>query len=308
MILFCDFNPKYVRKYECNNFLKNSRNNIINSKIYSQGNGVDMAIFAKNLGFESEVFLLKGTGVGNLIKDDLRKNKINMHTVDLKDENIEEIIIKTGKDETYLSTNSPRITMEDRTEIILNFAKAIEDKKIVCISKTDHELLDANFYERLIKICYNKNVKIAIGIEDISQLKEAKPYILMLDKESLSKEIDTNYESSFFKTMDSILNKGIGIVIVNSLYKTLVATKDNKFRLTYSQKKIANDENKNLKFKFNKNLMLAGFGFGIERDYDFETILKLSLSCAIFENFTKFNKIEMSFIKKLMQDIKIEKI
>ena len=92
MILYCDFNPKIIREFN----LKDESEEIIeSSKIYPSGHGIYMSLFAKKLGIDSEVFMLKGNKRGREIALSLSQLGIDVNYTGLKDENVEEVLIKS---------------------------------------------------------------------------------------------------------------------------------------------------------------------------------------------------------------------
>ncbi|MHC5098978.1 hypothetical protein ACYSNN_03630 [Peptoniphilus genitalis] len=81
MILYCDFNPKIVREFN----LKDESEDIIeSSKIYPSGHGIYMSLFAKKLGIDSEVFMLKGNKRGREIALSLSQLGIDVNYTGLK--------------------------------------------------------------------------------------------------------------------------------------------------------------------------------------------------------------------------------
>ncbi len=92
----------------------------------------------------------------------------------------------------------------------------------------------------------------------------------------------------------------LGIVVVNSNRATVVSTKDKNYRVYLE--KISD-------FKaYNKTLMLAGFAVGLDRDYNIETTIKLAMASSICENYMKFSQVQMSEIKKIMNEVKVEEM
>ncbi|MGI5949939.1 PfkB family carbohydrate kinase [Peptoniphilus sp.] len=301
MILFCDFNPKVVRKY----IISEEDNVIDKTEIYPSGLGVEMATFVKNIGSDTEVLLLKGTEIGDELIEKLKSLGVMTSSVKLKDDNVEEIIIKKqDKSESY-RTKSPRITMEDKNELFAKFEDAVINKNIVVIPKIDHASLDSSIYEKMVKFCYDKNIKVAINPSNIKEVENLKPYILFLDKYDLERDISLEYTGEVLKMSEGLLKKGSGVVIVNSKRNTIISTKEKNYRAYLNKKKMEKDV---LLEKFNTSFALAGLSVGIDRDYDFVTSIKLSVACGVYDNFAEDMELDMSSIKKLMNSIEVEEI
>lgn len=302
MILFCDFNPKIVREFN----LKNDSLDIIEkSQIYPSGHGIKMSLFAKKLGLDSEVFMLKGNDRGKEIALVLSQLGIDVNFTSLKDENVEEVLIKSGDSTKIYRTEDPRLTMEDRSYILNSFERSLYNKKIAVIPKIDLKGIDENIYEKLVKICYKNNIKVAVNPKNLDEIENTNPYILMFDKNDIEKNKKINYTGEVIEYNKKFINAGTKIVFVNSKRATIISTDDKNYRAYINKDKL---EKKILTEKFDTGLSLAGLAIALDRDYDFITSIKLAISCGVWENFVEKDNIEMSAIKKLMSSVEVEEI
>ena len=302
MILFCDFNPKIIREYK----LDSETENIIeNSKIYPSGKGLYMSLFAKKLGGDSEVFMLKGGSRGREIALSLSRLGIDVNYTALKDENVEEVIIRGEETVKDYRTQDPRITMEDRNDILNSFERALYNKKIAVIPKIDLFGIEDDIYEKLIKICYKNNLKVAVNPKNLDTMEKTNPYILMFDKNDIEKEKKINYTGEVIEFNKKFIQAGAKIALVNSKRATIISTEDKNYRAYVNKKKLERNE---ITEKFDTELSLAGLAMAIDRDYDFITSIKLAISCGVWENFVEKDKIDMSAIKKIMNSVEVEEI
>ncbi len=302
MILFCDFNPKIIREYK----LDSETENIIeSSKIYPSGKGLYMSLFAKKLGVDSEVFMLKGGSRGREIALSLSRLGVDVNYTALKDENVEEVIIRGEETVKDYRTQDPRITMEDRNDILNSFERALYNKKIAVIPKIDLFGIEDDIYEKLIKICYKNNLKVAVNPKNLDTMEKTNPYILMFDKNDIEKEKKINYTGEVIEFNKKFIQAGSKIVFVNSKRATIISTEEKNYRAYVNKKKLERNE---ITEKFDTELSLAGLAMAIDRDYDFITSIKLAISCGVWENFVEKDKIGMSAIKKIMNSVEVEEI
>ncbi|MDU6784188.1 PfkB family carbohydrate kinase [uncultured Peptoniphilus sp.] len=302
MILFCDFNPKIIREYK----LDSETENIIeNSKIYPSGKGLYMSLFAKKLGVDSEVFMLKGGSRGREIALSLSRLGIDVNYTALKDENVEEVIIRGEETLKDYRTQDPRITMEDRNDILNSFERALYNKKIAVIPKINLFGIEDDIYEKLIKICYKNNLKVAVNPKNLDTMEKTNPYILIFDKDDIEKKRKINYTGEVIEFNKKFIQAGSKIVFVNSKRATIISTEDKNYRAYVNKKKLERNE---ITEKFDTELSLAGLAMAIDRDYDFITSIKLAISCGVWENFVEKDKIDMSAIKKIMNSVEVEEI
>lgn len=302
MILFCDFNPKIVREFKLNN---ETENIIESSKIYPSGKGLYMSLFAKKLGVDSEVFMLKGSTRGREIALSLSRLGIDVNYTALKDENVEEVIIRGADFIKDYKTQDPRITMEDRNDILNSFERSLYNKKIAVIPKIDLLGLDDEIYHRLITICFKNNIKVAVNPKNLQAIEKTNPYILVFDKDDIEKEKNINYTGEVINYNKKFIKAGAKIVLVNSKRATIISTEDKNYRAYVNKEKLGRKE---LTEKFDTELSLAGLAMALDRDYDFITSIKLAISCGVWENFVEKDVIEMSAIKKIMNSVEVEEI
>lgn len=253
MILFCDFNPKIIREYK----LDSETENIIeNSKIYPSGKGLYMSLFAKKLGGDSEVFMLKGGSKGREIALSLSRLGIDVNYTALKDENVEEVIIRGEETVKDYRTQDPRITMEDRNDILNSFERALYNKKIAVIPKIDLFGIEDDIYEKLIKICYKNNLKVAVNPKNLDTMEKTNPYILMFDKNDIEKEKKINYTGEVIEFNKKFIQAGSKIVFVNSKRATIISTEEKNYRAYVNKKKLERNE---ITEKFDTELSLAEY-------------------------------------------------
>ncbi|WP_138159147.1 PfkB family carbohydrate kinase [Peptoniphilus catoniae] len=302
MILLCDFNPKIVRGYRSVNFTKNISNSFSESRVYTSGNGLDICYFLKSIGENPKLITYLGGENGELIKEKLREDLIDFDFIDIKDNNEEVVLIKSINLKTTLKSPLNRKTLDEEERFFSLFSREIENKDIVALS-TFNEKLESISYNDFINTCYKKGIKVAVATDDMNIIKESKPYIMIINKESLEDYtcLVINNQDEVVKAGGVLISNGIGILIVNSEKGTVILNGDRKYRADFSKLS-------DYITKFNLNLMLAGIVFGINRSYDFETAIKVSMASYLVENYVKFRNITMADIKGLMKEIKLYEI
>ncbi|MGO1580700.1 MAG: PfkB family carbohydrate kinase [Peptoniphilaceae bacterium] len=303
MILLCDFNPKIVRSYRSIDFIKNGVNKFSENRIYSSGNGLDMLVYLKLLGSNPKLITFLGGETGGLIKNDLDTIEAKIDYVKIKDNSVEELLIKSRNLKTVFKSDNPRITTEDEENFYSIFKKELENKKIVGIPKYESDMIDIKIYRSLINQCYKNGIKVGITTDNIFDLGDSKPFLLITNKEALEDytKLSIKTQSEVVKASTILLNKGLGILAISSKKGIIFITKEESFRVDYEDFETTLN-------KENKNLMLAGICFAIDRDYDFITSVKIAVASMLVENFIKFRMANMADIKKLMNKIEVKKI
>lgn len=304
MILYCDFNPRLTREYTVNN-LENYKVNVASSsRNYISGSGIDAMEFTENMGGKVSMIGFYGGENGNYIREKL-KNKFSFrnHEIRLIDESVEEIVLKSIGARTSVRTKTPRIILENIREFYAVFERELESVDFVVLTESDNLRLKSNLYEELIKSCYKKGIKVAVAMDDIQDIGEAKPYIMAINKDNLENYLEgkINSEEDYIVAGEEIISRGTAIVIIYSMDGAYVFTKGENIKVEFSEIRYDISE-------LNHNLLLAGIAVGFERKYDMIMSIKFGIAAAIAENFMKFRNITMADLKKLINYVEIKKV
>ncbi|MDO5040997.1 MAG: PfkB family carbohydrate kinase [Peptoniphilus sp.] len=301
MILLCDFNPRIIRSYKSVNFIKNTSNTFTENRVYPSGHGIDMLTFLMKIGSDPELITYIGGVNGRIIESELRDLKARYDYVSVKDNNEERVLIKSINLKTTLDSKKIRKTIEDEENFYALYSRKIDNKDIVAFSTYDEELENIG-YKSYIDQCYKKGIRVAVNVDDIEKIKESKPYLLIIEKETLENHtkllIKTQEEVS--KACNVLLKEGIGSIIINSPKGSIYVNKNIRYRVDFQ--KLDREINKS-----SSDLMLGAFCFAIERNYNLETTLKISVAAYIIENYVKFKDINMADLKGLMNEIELLK-
>lgn len=303
MVLVCEFNPKLIRYYKVVDFMKNNINTYSDKKFYAGGNGLDIAFFSKQLGYSPKVLTFLGGSNGQFIKEFINKSDIELNAINIKDNSVENLVIKSRTLQTVIKSNDAKMTVEDMQNFYSEFSKEVENKKFVCFVADDEDFYMEGMYKDFIDISRKKGVRIAVSVSNVKYISDAVPYMILLDKETLEdySKLKIKTQSEALKASNVLLDKGIKIVVLNSENSIVIITNDVSYRVNFIEN---NNGNKNL----NHNLFLAGLFYSVEKDYDFETMIKFAIACGLDNNFYKFSEVDMANIKSLMKNIVLNKI
>ncbi len=301
MILLCDFNPRIIRSYKSVNFIKNTSNTFTENRIYPSGHGIDILTFLKKIGANPELITYIGGINGKIIESELKELNAKYDYVSIKDNNEERVLIKSINLKTTLDSKKVRKTIEDDENFYSLYSRKIDNKDIVAFSTYDEEAENVS-YKSYIDQCYKKGIKVAVNVDDTEKIKESKPYLLIIEKETLE-----NYTKLLIKTQEEVskasnvlLKEGIGSIIINSPKGSIYVNKSINYRVDF--RKLDREINKS-----SSDLMLGAFCFAVERNYNLETTLKISVAAYVIENYVRFRDINMADLKGLMNEIELLK-
>lgn len=300
MILFCEFNPTLRKEYRVVDFEKNKVNTFSENFEYPTGEILDSMLLVDKLSAKSTLLTYLGGETGELFKNELNKRGIEPVIVRSKDESMEEIIIRSRSLKTTIRGEYPVLTNDEEETLFSNFNELLQNANIVLIAAKGNPNIDSTLYKNFFNLCYKNGVRVLTAPNEIEDVIDVKPYLMVVDKEDL--ENYTNFiiktQSQVVKASNIIFGKGVGVLVVNSQTGVMVNIKGASYRVDFSDLKYSVS-------KFDKNKLNAGIALGIERGYDFEMTLKLGIACAIIESAVKNREAEMADLKALMNDIHV---
>lgn len=300
MILFCEFNPTLRKEYRVVDFEKNKVNTFSENFEYPTGEILDSMLLVDKLSANSTLLTYLGGKTGELFKNELNKRGIEPVIVHSKDESMEEILIRSRSLKTTIRGEYPVLTNDEEETLFSKFNELLQNANIVLIAAKGNPNIDSTLYKNFFNLCYKNGVRVLTAPNEIEDVIDVKPYLMVVDKEDLENytKFVIKTQSQVVKASNIIFEKGVGVLVVNSQTGVMVNTKGASYRVDFSDLKYSVS-------KFDKNKLNAGIALGIERGYDFEMTLKLGIACAIIESVVKNREAEMADLKALMNDIHV---
>lgn len=260
------------------------------------GPGLELS---KLLGLYNEESLLL-TLLGRDGKD-LIPGNINLRAIGIKDLNSRMVTVETDVRTRLISYS--RILGEEYTELYNTYDRLMDDFDLVTMVEARNENIEAKVLKDLLRISKIREVPVILEVLDPANLAylDEKPFMALVTREVL--EAYTNMkitnEKSLIAATNYILRQGTENVLVNNFENGIIFSSN-------SNKYVVKSEGGKFKHRTNYGLM-AGLVKSFNNNYDMLTSLRISHSsnmvyCEGEEN------IDMTSLKKYMQDIHIEKI
>lgn len=311
MFLTIDLNPYIEKKYNVDNIKINTDINIKDSS-FSPGTKSIISSVILNL-FNEESFI---TGfLGGLNGKHYHKKLLALNILhdfaSIKEETRSKIALEDGKNFINIYEESPRITREEVLKFFKLYSELVEKCDIIYASSNVlGQGVPEDIYYDLINTAKSKNKRFILNAKSLELKKgiEAIPYMVILDKEQLEYllNVKLNFQNEIIKGSKYLLDRGVEFVVMDiSNNETLVLGQEKGYRVEFSQ-----DTDLNYYHRENGYYGIAsGFALGINRQYSMEMTLKLVQSIKAVANLNKdISKIEISHIKKLMNDVEITSI
>lgn len=303
MILLVDINPYISKKYTIPNF--SSKTTVITEDYNCEINNNILNVLRIINVFDIESSILTYLGGHNgILYEDIIKNEANDYNIySIRDKNTEIINISDNKRILSISSKLPRLTNEEISGIYSYYHKEIEKHEYIIIGQSEKNLYSEDFITNFINIAFKSGIKIGLSAnkENINYIVKYKPYILVLDKSSLesysNKELNFIWESNLI--IKSILEEGIS--------KVIYFNDKNELQL-FSDEKIYSIETKDIFTKGYKDMLLSGYMSAKCRNYSDEMSISIAFACAKILEKNNIIKRDTSIVKKLIKDIKVEKL
>ena len=206
---------------------------------------------------------------------------------------------------------SPRITREEILKFYELYSGLLGKSNIIYgLSHVLGPGVPEDIYYDLINIAKNKDKRFILNAKSLELKRgiEAVPYMVILDKEQLEYllNIKLSFQNEIIKGSKYLLDRGVEFVIISiSNNETLVLGQDKGYRV-----ELTHDEDLRYISRENGSYGIAsGFALGINRQYSMDMTLRLVKAIEAVINLERdISKIEISHIKRLMNEVEISNI
>lgn len=308
MILNIDLNP-YIDKTCSLDKLERGKTNRSNNSKYSLGGNIAVSSLLKAFGEDSFISGFLGGVSGDRYHKMLFDRMIGHEFVSIKDESKTNINIIHDEDRTTrIIDREPRVTREDMNKFVSLYTKLIEDSDIICGSSSSLPLgLTENIYYKLISIARDKSKRFILEAqgEALKNGIEAKPYMVILDKERLEEltNIILDYENEIIKAANYILHRGVEFVVICLPNSEILLLGQEKGMRISSDQLLENMPSSSL------NKVSAAFALSIRRNYDLDMTARLAYAFYVYQYLGgSMEEIDLSEIKRIMTSVETSSI
>ncbi len=304
MNLIVDINPFLVKNYEIPQF--SADQSVQTKKSYEDINegAINSFRILNMFDVKNRIFTFLGGSTGSDYLEILKSEVVDFSIYKLRDKTVEKLEIHDKLRKLSVFTNTPRITNEEFADIYSEFSNELHDKKFIILTDANGVSYEEEAYGNLINMAYKAGIPIGISVnkDNIKKIVEKKPYLLVLDKESLEEfaETQVNFNWEINKVCKGFLESGVGKVLYyNPKGNLQLFTKD--FIYTTNGENISFD-------KDYKDRILAGYVAAYNKNYEEEMRLSIALASTGIELKRETLKRDTSQVKTRMKNIEVEKI
>lgn len=173
-------NPAIDVNFSTESVAPNSVNRCLNTKYIPNGKGVNVSYVLKNYGIDSKVLGFFGGFSGRYILDELKADGIGTNPIWIDEITRMNFFIQSSGKEYKFVNKGPIVNQENQIKF-LNLLKGISDCDYLAISGSLPGEIENDYYEKILKICKSKSIKVILDISS-PVLKELLKYNPLLIK------------------------------------------------------------------------------------------------------------------------------
>ncbi len=303
MIYTLTLNPSLDYIIQLNSF-EEGRVNISNSEHkLPGGKGINVSQVLKNLGHESVALGFLGGFTGDFIHDELLKQNIKCDFIKLEGDTRVNVKMKSGNVETEINGNSPEIS-QDKKEELFKQLETLKDGDILVMAGSVPLSLESDIYKKIMA-GLPTGVKVILDTKGkaLGEAVKSGPYLIKPNHHELEELFDIKIQNKnemieYGKKLQKLGAKNVAISMAG----------DGAFLITENSVYFGNVPKGIVQNSVGAgDSMVAGFTAGISEGLNIETCFSMGIAAGSASAFSK-NLCTLSEVKKLLKDIKIEKI
>lgn len=280
MILTVTLNPAIDIVYKLDELKIDSTNRVLTTRKSAGGKGLNVARVIYQMKREVKATGFLGGDHGKLLKTKLDRESIDNDFYYVKDETRNCIAIIHQNSQTEVLEKGPIISIDEAQGFIDHFTNMINDVDLVVISGSLPQGLEADYYNKLVEICKNKNKKVIVDTssKSLQEVLKVKPNVIKPNIDELSDILGRNVSTSIEDIKEALNNElflGIDIIAVSLGGNGMFVKWNNKFFKVDIPKVVVKNA------VGSGDSSVAGIAIGLSEGRDVEEVLKMSNTLGI---------------------------
>lgn len=299
MILLVDTNPILEQRFKGDSFPKGARARATEKQTTPAGYGTHMARLAGSMNEDVRLMTFLGGDVGERYKKLMEAEGIPVAAKAIRDETKERLILEEKNRKTIIETKNPRLTREDMVDFYDRFLyESAAADAVVLAESTEHDEAD-EMKLPLVRYARRQSKPVIIlakEADDAEEIKEAKPFGLVVDRDVLAKKINKpiHFLGEIVSALDRLYGGEIPLILVTGSERGSILCARGSYYFAKNEEKGG---------AFDAHYAAVALAAGIVRKYDAPTVLKLAHGAASTEGEADF-----ADLKARMNKIDIEQM
>lgn len=305
MIYTITFNPAVDLVMNLDNFHQNQLNRVDHQDFIVGGKGINISIVLKELGINSTALGFAGGFTGQFIQEELTRQQINHHFIQVNQASRVNIKLNHQKSETEINGSGPYVSPEDFLEMVDLLTNNLVAEDVVFLSGNVAKGLDAKAYRQIANICQLKQVKFIVD-SNKDLLMECLPYHPYLIKPN-QKELEEIFEVNIH-SKEALKTYAVRLQSEGARNVIISCGADGALLLTETKEYYVSDvpQGQVIHSTGAGDSMVAGFVAGMLKGKGYQTSFLQGSACGSATSFSKGTG-QFPLIQSLMEQINIEK-
>jgi 6-phosphofructokinase 2 len=279
-ILTITLNPTIDKNYNVDKLIPEHKLRVANPRVDAGGGGINVSKGIGKLGGKSTILTLTGGRNGDLLRELIGNEGIELIAIDLDDESRESIVIseQISNQQFRIVVDGPTISEQKAHSILETINKIIPFPAIVVASGSLPKGLKDDFYAEIGKIVEKKGAKYIVDTSGEPLLKAVeqgvylvKPNLLELSKLSGSAELELDDVDD--AAMELIKMGKCEVVVVSmGASGAMLVTKNECERI------VAPNVNRKSTVGAGDS-MVAGMVWGMQQGFSFKQMIRIGVAC-----------------------------
>ena len=307
-VLTVTLNPALDKMLTVNHLAIGKDSDMHEEFLSAGGKGLNVARVLKNLGVHTLATGFLGGKTGEIIEELLDEEGIKNDFIKIQGETRVNVMVHEPdlKNATRLLGEGPQVNSVQVQSFKKKYAKLLKQSSMVVLSGRNAHGAPVNLYAELIRLAHEKNIPVIVDTsgEPLQKAVEAKPLMMKPNlreiEEIFYQKLNTKIKMK--KAVDSLLEKGVGIVLLSLAEKGgMIANKKERWMAKPPVTKVLNDVGCG-------DSMVAGFVYAFIKEWTLKECLRYAVAAGT-ANVTKMRPgaINPRDVKQILKFVKIQK-
>lgn len=212
MIYTLTTNPAIDMNFKSESYEPFKVNRTTNLQYSPNGKGINVSLVLNHYGIESKALGFFGGFTGRFIVDELKKLKIQVVDFEIDEETRINVFIDTDDNKEFKYVNKGPFVPRETQDDLLNYLENDKDCTYLIISGSLPESIDEYYYDKLLKICNERNINVILDISSkkLKELLKYKPLLIKPNDEEVKEifGIDIKEEKDAIYVLKYLKNEG----------------------------------------------------------------------------------------------------
>lgn len=311
MILTVTMNPSIDISYPLDRFILDKVNRVKQVTKTPGGKGLNVTRVIHDLGSEVTATGVLGGFHGKFLAQQLDQEAITHDFASIEGETRDSIAILHEGNQTEILEAGPTVSQAEQQTFLEKYQQLIKEAQLVTISGSLAKGLPSNFYQTLVKLAAEQQVRVLVDTsgESLKQVLagEVKPYLIKPNLDELSdlleKKLAIDRLAEITTALQQPIFQGIEWIVVSlGQAGALIKYQNECYQVEIPRIQVVNPVGSG-------DATIAGLAYGLSQDHDPELIMKECMAAGMANALqVKTGHVDPADFHQLVKKINVKKL